>query len=228
MTPTPAPAIAGAPQPLVSRVGRYLVIHEESFASVGLSSNVYITEQDGRYYVFDASGHPALLSFIEATGIHCGYIAGIFLTHGHYDHVMGLKSLAGLDLPVFISQKDAALMESNAGKVRAKGFESPEGASMLESLSLRAIATPGHSPGSTCFYSQQEGLLISGDTVFPEGYFGRTDLAGGSDAEMLASLEKLSKLDVDIMLPGHDMPVPERASESIKSSQACAKAMLKP
>jgi len=93
MTPSYAP-----PRPLVSRAGRYLVIHEDSFAGAGLSSNVYVTEQDGSYYIFDASGSPDLISYVEATGIHRGYIAGIILTHGHYDHVRGLKSVAGLDL----------------------------------------------------------------------------------------------------------------------------------
>jgi len=223
MTPPYAP-----PRPLVSRAGRYLVIHEESFAGAGLSSNVYVTEQDGRYYIFDASGSPDLLSYVEATGIHRGYIACIILTHGHYDHVMGLKSVAGLDLPVFISKKDEALMKSTVAKVSAKGFESPEGAAVLASLSLKAVETPGHTPGSTCFYSERDGLLISGDTVFPEGYFGRTDLPGGSDAEMLASLELASRLNVETMLPGHDMPVLERASESIRASLDCAKSMLRP
>ncbi len=217
-----------APQPLVSRIGRFLAIHEESFAGAGISSNVYVTEHDGRYYVFDASGSPDLLSYLEAAGISRGYIAGAILTHGHYDHVTGLRSLAGLDLPVFISKSDVKLMESTVGKVGAKGFESPAGASVLESLSLTSISTPGHTPGSTCFYSEREGLLISGDTVFPGGYFGRTDLPGGSDAEMLASLERLSKLGVSMMLPGHDMPLLEGASESIRSSLEYARSLLRP
>ncbi len=225
MTPS---APKGHPQPLVSRAGRYLVIHEESFTGIGISSNVYVTEQDGGYYIFDASGHPDLLSFVEATGICREYIAGILLTHGHYDHVMGLKSFSALGTPVFISRKDAKLMESTVGKVSAKGLESPECVAVLESLSLKAIATPGHTPGSTCFYSAQERLLISGDTVFPDGYFGRTDLAGGNDAEMIKSLDSLAKLDVEAMLPGHDMPVTGSASVSIKASLANARAMLSP
>jgi hypothetical protein len=62
-----------------------------------------------------------------------------------------------------------------------------EGKNILSDLDLKAISTPGHTPGSTCYYSGNEGILISGDTIYPDGYFGRTDLQGGSSSEMKKS-----------------------------------------
>ncbi len=57
-----------SPQPLVSRAGRFLTIHDESFVGVSISSNVYITESDGKYYVFDASGLAAFDAGLQGWG----------------------------------------------------------------------------------------------------------------------------------------------------------------
>ena len=82
------------------------------------------------------------------------------------------------------------------------------------SMAFKVLHTPGHTPGSICFYivpacgTDPDGcpVLISGDTLF-EGSIGRTDFAGGSMADMRASLKKLAKLpDATIVLPGHGNP----------------------
>lgn len=69
----------------------------------------------------------------------------------------------------------------------------------------KIIHTPGHSPGSVCYYNAAEKLLVSGDTVFYHSY-GRTDLPGGSDAQIVKSLSMLAKtLPPDTLVyPGHD------------------------
>ena len=64
------------------------------------------------------------------------------------------------------------------------------------------LETPGHTEGSICLYDEASGTLISGDTLFLGGY-GRTDFMGGSFDAMLASLVRLSKLDIRELFPGH-------------------------
>lgn len=213
------------PSPLVSRVGRFLVLHEESFTGVPISSNVYILSVDGTHYLFDASGHPDLLSYLESLGIHGSLIGGVFLTHGHYDHVMGLRSLRDYEPPVFIGKADMALMEESVGELPScKGLE--DASEMLSMLGLVSIPTPGHTPGSACFYSPSEMLLLSGDTVFSDGYFGRTDLPGGSDSDMIESLERLSKMRVEALLAGHGPYVAQGGSKHILEALSCARGML--
>jgi glyoxylase-like metal-dependent hydrolase (beta-lactamase superfamily II) len=74
------------------------------------------------------------------------------------------------------------------------------------SLSVKVIHTPGHTRGSVCFLVDEEGgnpVLFSGDTLFA-GSIGRTDLPGGDEGTLLASLEKLARLPhATRVLPGH-------------------------
>lgn len=70
----------------------------------------------------------------------------------------------------------------------------------------KILHTPGHSPGSICIYNESEKLLISGDTVFDYGGYGRTDMAGGNEMEILKSLDYLRKnvAKGTKFYPGHD------------------------
>ena len=71
------------------------------------------------------------------------------------------------------------------------------------SIRLDVLHTPGHTEGSVCLLANDERLLFTGDTLFA-GAWGRTDLPGGSDAQMVASLGRLAVLDADLaVLPGH-------------------------
>ena len=74
-----------------------------------------------------------------------------------------------------------------------------EGGSKVD---LRVFLTPGHSPGSVCLYWQDQGVLITGDVVF-YGSVGRTDFPGGSISVLKQSIDKLTDLDVEYLLPGH-------------------------
>ena len=67
---------------------------------------------------------------------------------------------------------------------------------------LEVMDTPGHTPGGICLYDRANGLLISGDTLFSDG-FGRTDFVGGSMTDMRDSLRKLSNIDIRGLFPGH-------------------------
>ena len=73
-------------------------------------------------------------------------------------------------------------------------------------ISLDVLHTPGHTEGSVCLLAESERLLFTGDTLFA-GSWGRTDLPGGSDDQMIDSLARLSALATDLrVLPGHGRP----------------------
>jgi glyoxylase-like metal-dependent hydrolase (beta-lactamase superfamily II) len=210
---------------ITSRAGKFLVIHEESFSSVGISSNVYVAKLAGKHYLFDTSGHPDVVSFLKTANVAVESISAAFLTHGHYDHTMGLISLSKVGVPAYISMEDADLLESSIGKVDVKDLSDSK--KILRELGLEAIATPGHSRGSVCYYAANEKLLISGDTVFSNGCFGRTDLNGGSDLEMKTSLKLLAGLNVEAILPGHGFFTMSKGRDSISAALANAAYLLR-
>lgn len=69
-------------------------------------------------------------------------------------------------------------------------------------VTAQVLLTPGHSPGSISLYWKEKKVLISGDVVF-WGSIGRTDLPGGSPSLLRSSIDKLSQLDVEYLIPGH-------------------------
>ena len=69
-------------------------------------------------------------------------------------------------------------------------------------MEFELIHSPGHSPESICFYCRREKILIPGDVIFAQNT-GRVDLPGGNGAELKQSIEALSQLEVEYLLPGH-------------------------
>ncbi len=77
-----------------------------------------------------------------------------------------------------------------------------EGTLQLGTKRFQVLYTPGHSPGSICLYWQDRKVLLSGDTLFYMGV-GRTDLPGGDSRTLAQSIARLSKLDIEYLVPGH-------------------------
>ena len=138
-------------------------------------------------------------------------------THAHLDHLFGAAFIyRTYGLPTFVSAPDMPLVERLAEQATDFGYpwtdwsfptEELEPLKLLELLkplsAVRIMRTAGHTPGSVCFYLPDEKLLLSGDTLFCGGY-GRTDLWGGDQAELIHSLAQLRKLPADTrVLPGH-------------------------
>ena len=69
-------------------------------------------------------------------------------------------------------------------------------------MEFKFIQSPGHSLDSICFYAKQEKILICGDVIFSQNT-GRVDLPGGNAEELKHSIEKLSELEIEYLLPGH-------------------------
>ncbi len=134
----------------------------------------------------------------------------ILLTHGHYDHTTAVPELHAA-LPqarIYIHQADANGAGSKlfplASQVEDLLLYDEGDTLALGGLTIQVLHTPGHSPGSVTL--QVEDVLFSGDTLFA-GSCGRTDLAGGSYDQMMASLKRLGELEGEFrVLPGHNAP----------------------
>lgn len=139
----------------------------------------------------------------------------IVLTHCHYDHIAHVREIAHLcDAPVCIHRLDGPGLQDDSKSLSVNfGARSPGIVAdrLLEDGDmtghLRVLHTPGHTPGSICLYSEEDRALISGDTVFCDGGFGRFDFPGGSRGDLVHSLERLSALVVEGLYPGHGSPV---------------------
>lgn len=159
----------------------------------------------------------------------------IILTHSHYDHAAAAGHFKGI-AKIAIHKDEYSLLKAQGFTsfmfgVTFKEFEPDimlEGGEVIElgELSLEVIHTPGHSPGSICLYEPEKKWLFSGDTVFAYGSFGRVDLPGGSSRELIKSLEKLSRLDVENLYPGHEDVVEGNAASHIARSLRIAKMFL--
>jgi glyoxylase-like metal-dependent hydrolase (beta-lactamase superfamily II) len=83
---------------------------------------------------------------------------------------------------------------------------------------LAVLHTPGHTQGSICLHSEKHRILISGDTVFTDGAFGRFDFPGSSRQQLAASLDRLSLLEIGGLYPGHGEPVDDGGSRHIRAA----------
>ena len=151
----------------------------------------------------------------------------IVLTHCHYDHIAHVTEIAHLcDAPVCIHRLDGPGLQDDSKSLSVNfGARSPGIVAdrLLEDGDmaghLRVLHTPGHTPGSICLYNEDEAALISGDTVFCGGGFGRFDFPGGSRADLLYSLDRLATLAVEGLYPGHGSPVETGGSRHIAGAR---------
>ena len=147
----------------------------------------------------------------------------IMLTHGHFDHVGGVPELM-LKYPgssLWIHPADAGYLGKNGKEkhiacfsqiraeryIKALKYDFPEPTALLKDGDIvngfKVLYTPGHTEGSVCFWNEEAKVLFSGDTLFYRSH-GRTDLLGGDDQKMKASLKSLLNLPDDTTVyPGH-------------------------
>jgi hydroxyacylglutathione hydrolase len=159
----------------------------------------------------------------------------IILTHSHYDHTAALDQLRlPASTKIMMHEADAKARGTSASAANFFGACAPrfhvdtllkDGTRInLGDSVLRVIHTPGHTPGSICLYEDHSKSLFSGDTVFPYGGIGRTDLLGGSSHDLVRSISRLAKLEVRVLYPGHGKVTTDNVNEQIRQSLKFAKA----
>ena len=178
-------------------------------------TNCYFLYEEGKTDVIfidpaDKGGY--LYEVLQQRGFH---VAGILLTHGHFDHIWGVKELADLSgAEVWAAEAEKDVLESDdlnssarvgrACTVKADHYVKDGDTITIAGMTCRMILTPGHTKGSCCYFYRENGVLIAGDTMFCNGY-GRTDLPTGSMAALYRSMKRLcTELpDETIVYPGH-------------------------
>jgi hydroxyacylglutathione hydrolase len=193
-----------------------------TFTLGDLQTNCYLLEDNQEAIIIDPSDEGDFLN--EELSRNNLQLKAVVLTHGHFDHCLGLLSLAVSwpKLKIMLHPKDNFLLASandsalhwlgrstdpvpKANQTLSDGQEIK-----LGSETLQVIHTPGHTPGSVSLLSKKqkngETYLFSGDTLFANGV-GRTDFSYSNHQDLLNSLTKLKKLkqnnQYSLALPGH-------------------------
>lgn len=182
-----------------------------------VSTNCYVVDDgEGRAAVVDPGAAPdRIVALLEENGLAPELI---LLTHGHFDHLGGIKGLTARypGLRVAIGTKDVPMLAAAANSPMVRLYAGADDYAGLKAdievgegdvltagaLSFAVVDTPGHTLGGVCYRCGD--CLFTGDTLFC-GDIGRTDLDGGDYPTLMRSVKKLGELPGDYqVLPGHE------------------------
>ena len=190
----------------------------KNFVFPPLHNNNYLVldPESKEAVLFDCSvPNDEVMKFVESQG---AILKMILLTHGHFDHVMGVNYFwEKHHVPTYVHENDLPLLQdinnytryaNMTEKVSVPKVDGTFNGNTIFKLGkypIQIISTPGHTRGCTCFLIDD--ILISGDTLF-QGTYGRTDLPTSSDNVMQQSLKRLFRElpDTTRVYPGHGHP----------------------
>lgn len=161
------------------------------------------------YFVYDENNKKDVIVFDPATNGVCdklnlkGFgIKAVLLTHGHFDHIMGVNELRDLTgAKVYAYKGEDELLKNSdlnaSGQIRSPYtvcadvlLEDGECVETISGHPCRVMSTPGHTAGSCCYYFYEDDVIITGDTLFA-GSVGRTDLPTGDGSAIMDSVKML-------------------------------------
>lgn len=180
----------------------------------------YIDDVTKSGFLIDPGAQAGLIH--EAIQRNGWTIEKILLTHGHFDHFGAAEQLREqLAAPIYIHPADARYLRdpylnlsANSGQpMTVRHYEEFEDGELIRlkansGFGLKVIHAPGHTPGSVCFYTKQDGAAFVGDTLYEHGP-GLTNFPGGNPHELEESIvDKILMLpDETILLSGHSSPI---------------------
>ena len=183
-----------------------------------IQTNCYLVmnQESGEAFIVDP-GDDA--DRIEAALMRMGAKpAAILLTHGHFDHILAVNELkTKYGIPVYASENEEETLREPARNlsglhmcptvIKADRLMQDSEEFSQAGFRICCLHTPGHTPGSCCYYLPDEKVLFSGDTLFCSGA-GRTDFPGGSMSSLVRSLHRLTEElpEQTDVFPGHDQP----------------------
>ncbi|MGB1696916.1 MAG: MBL fold metallo-hydrolase [Thermoplasmatota archaeon] len=186
------------------------------------SSNAYDLVDAGHGLDFDA-----VLAEISAV-VDPNRIRTVAITHEHYDHVTGIPKWQSLGASVVAAPAAAEkLSRGHDPTSEMFGRSIPtvevdvvdEGDRVrLGGTDFETLVTPGHSPGSACYWNASSGVLFTGDTIFANGGIGRFDFPDGNVQELAESILRLESLPAKVLHCGHGACVQEGARDCLRQS----------
>lgn len=178
-------------------------------------TNCYLVYREGRQEAIVVDPADRGEQIYEALQEKGFTVSGILLTHGHFDHIWGTKALRersgaqiyALDAAEKLCEDDGLNVSRQAGRpytVVPDVYVRDGEEIRIADITCRVIATPGHTADSCCYYFEEAGFVVCGDTIFLESV-GRTDLPTGSGGTLNRSIrEKIFTLPDSVQLyPGH-------------------------
>jgi len=151
-----------------------------------VDNNVWIVGNDEECVIID-SPHDAAAIVEQVRGRK---VLAILMTHAHNDHIGAAREVAAaVGAPIHLHPEDMVLWNQVYPDVQPDKFLSDGEEFAVGGATLKAIHTPGHSPGSTCFYLESEGTVFTGDTLFNGGP-GATGRSFSDYPTILASIRK--------------------------------------
>jgi len=180
--------------------------------------NTYVV--DGEKTALIDPGHsrhlPQLFQQMEEDGISPDRIDLIIVTHSHPDHFEGLEAFLDKPVKVAMSREEGGYLRGNGNRLFEMMGQPPpayridfflkEGELRLGKEIFHIYQTPGHSPGSLTIHWPERKALLTGDLIFYGG-IGRTDFPGGHPRLLMESIERMARLDTELVLPGHGQMV---------------------
>lgn len=180
-----------------------------------IGTNCYVVSNENTkecFIVDPAVSDKNVISYIETEGLS---LKAILLTHGHFDHIMGIDGVREkFKVPVYASEKEQEILQDarlNLSAAYGGGYTFSDATCVrdgeeleIAGMKIKVIETPGHTAGGCCYYIAEEEVLFSGDSLFCAS-IGRTDFPTGSSSQLVRAVrDKLLVLPEETMVyPGH-------------------------
>jgi len=177
--------------------------------------NTYLIRSEQKNILIDP-GHAAYFDHVQqgldSLSLSIEDIDLVVATHAHPDHVEAVQRFTKAPALFALHAEEWALVEQMAPYLKASmgidlsdytpDFFLKEGELKVGDITLFVYHTPGHSPGGATLHWPAAGALIPGDLIFENG-LGRTDVPGGSSAQLKESIRRMAEIDAEWLLPGH-------------------------